>query len=910
MDMPADGILIESNEISTDESAMTGETDPINKNVFKHCLRKKQHLEQSGEKNLADKHEVPSPIVMSGTKILTGEGRMMVMVVGKESCIGKVKALLEKEEAEPTPLQQKLEKLADDIGRFGLYAAIVIVAVLLIRFTIFKIITKEWDTAEDLLKILDYFILGVLVVVLAIPEGLPLAVTLSLAFSVKKMLRDQNLVRKMEACETMGGANNICSDKTGTLTMNKMELSQVWNREVKVISTHSETHTEADLGTDPQYLEMFKIGALVNSTALLEPEEKGSSTEIALLKFFKKMGVSYDEYREKYEPKLKFPFSSSRKRMSVVVEYKGDAYLFIKGASEIVLKSSDSWYNTGSGEVEPISHQVNQELNTVITKMAQNSLRTLCIGYKKLAAHDDLEKKNDKGVFDCEQSNITLISVIGVRDNPRKEVPGAIQKCHKAGITVRMVTGDNIITAKAIAKDIGILTEDSDAIAMEGPDFVKLVGGIVCKKCRTNRCDCPTDSKKAKEEGTEMRIDTIANGDEFDKIKDKLLVLARSRPEDKYCLVTGLRERGDVVAVTGDGTNDAPALKKADVGFAMGIAGTEVAREAAAIILVDDNFNSIVAAVLWGRNIFDSIRKFVQFQLTVNVVAVTLTLLGAAIIESDILKPIQLLWINLIMDTLASLALATEEPTDELLDRKPHSRDEYIISKTMLKHIIGQSIFQLVVILFLVFAGEYWIPEYSDSYDTGVFKNDPGMKWHNGVVGGTVRSGRFYHPSGSDDYFPIFEEHRIYSRHLTFVFNTFVMMQIFDFFNARKLHEEVLIPSLSSTSSPASSTTPSSPWWWAPSSSSRSSSSPSPARPSASTATSVSPSSSGSSPYFFLHVDRYRFWLSDCVLPAEAAAVWQARPRPRGEWGYWQQEDAPAQAVCVITEAHRGTRVA
>ena len=222
-----------------------------------------------------------------------------------------------------------------------------------------------------------------------------------------------------------------------------------------------------------------------------------------------------------------------------------------------------------------------------------------------------------------------------------------------------MVTGDNIITAKAIAKDVGIVKEGEDFLAMEGPEFSRLVGGVVCSKCRTIVCDCPLTAKKAEEEGVEMRIDTVANAEEFDKIKDKLLVLARSRPEDKYCLVTGLKERGNVVAVTGDGTNDAPALKKADVGFAMGITGTQVAREAAAIILLDDNFSSIVKAVLWGRNIFDSIRKFVQFQLTVNVVAVVCTFIGAAFIEAQILKPIQMLWLNLIMDTLASLALAT-----------------------------------------------------------------------------------------------------------------------------------------------------------------------------------------------------------------------------------------------------------
>ena len=324
---------------------------------------------------------------------------------------------------------------------------------------------------------------------------------------------------------------------------------------------------------------------------------------------------------------------------------------------------------------------------------------------------------------------------------------------------------------------------------MEGADFIKIIGGVVCKKCRTPTCDCARTIKEAEEKNIELRIDTIANGEEFDKIKDKLLVLARSRPEDKYALVTGLKERGEVVAVTGDGTNDAPALKKADVGFAMGIAGTEVARESAAIILLDDNFNSIVKAVMWGRNIYDCIRKFIQFQLTVNVVAVSTTLVGAGVLKQEILKPIQMLWLNLIMDTLGSLALATEPPSEELLTRPPHSRDEYIISKTMFKHIIGQAIFQFIIIITLVFTAERYIPESVDAFDSTVFANNPSYKWHDGVVGGTIRSGRMKYVDGSWDYQNVYEKTMVISRHFTFIFNTFVMLQVFNFINAKKLHE-------------------------------------------------------------------------------------------------------------------------
>lgn len=327
---------------------------------------------------------------------------------------------------------------------------------------------------------------------------------------------------------------------------------------------------------------------------------------------------------------------------------------------------------------------------------------------------------------------------------------------------------------------------------MEGTDFIERIGGVICKKCEVKKCDCPINTKEAEKRGLtseDVRIDTIQNKEEFKLITDHLLVLARSRPEDKYALVTGLKENDNVVAVTGDGTNDAPALKKADVGFAMGINGTEVAKEASAIILLDDNFESIVKAVLWGRNIYDSIRKFVQFQLTVNVVAVGITLIGAALLKQEILKPIQMLWVNLIMDTLGSLALATEPPTESLLERKPHKRDDYIISPTMYKHILGQALFQITVLVFLVFWGEHIIPEYSDSFDSSSgFQSS-----YKYGADGMARSGRMLKINGKVDYEDIFEATKVYSRHSTFIFNTFVMMQIFNFINSRKIHDEVSV---------------------------------------------------------------------------------------------------------------------
>ena len=513
MEVPADGIVLEASDLTCDESAMTGEADPIKKLTLRDCVIRQSEVEESGEKNLADRHEIPTPVLMSGTKVLSGEGKMVVIVVGKESCIGRVREKIEQEENQPTPLQSKLEKLAGDIGKFGLYSAIVIMVVLLIRFAVVKGTTKTWDTGADLGKLLNYLLIAITVVVLAIPEGLPLSVTLSLAFSVRRMLADQNLVRKMQACETMGGANNICSDKTGTLTMNQMNLSQVWNAQTKIIDIHKKTLEENDLSINAEFNELFKVATLVNSSAMLFPEEKGSSTEIAILKFFDKMNCKYEDFRVKYDVKHKFPFSSTRKRMSVVVNYKEDATLFIKGASEIVLGSCTQWFNSQNGQIEPISEEQQVNIKKVIHSMAENSLRTLCLGYKKLMAHDDLEVKDAKGVYECEKDNIILIAVIGVRDEPRKEVPGAIRQCHKAGITVRMVTGDNIVTAKAIAKECGIIVEGKQYLAMQGPEFNKMVGGVICSKCKTLVCPCPTTKKRAEEESVDLRVDTIANGE-------------------------------------------------------------------------------------------------------------------------------------------------------------------------------------------------------------------------------------------------------------------------------------------------------------------------------------------------------------------------------------------------------------
>ncbi|CAD8110921.1 unnamed protein product [Paramecium sonneborni] len=800
MEIPADCLVVEAAELTSDESAMTGETDPIKKDTYVNC--KKQRDKLKDQQNSCGRHDVSSPVMLSGTKVLSGEGKMIVVVVGDSSCVGKISSLLATEDVQTTPLQEKLEAIAQDVGKFGLVSSALILFILLLRFAIERIKDNSFEK-DHIKEMLNFIIISITVIVVAIPEGLPLAVTLSLAYSTKRMLKDNNLVRKMAACETMGGADMVCSDKTGTLTQNKMFMVSIWNDTLMDIDVYNE---QLNLSTyfPSQMHDLYVQASIVNGTAMIRPEEKGSKTEIAMILFAEKCGIIYEKERELHVASMKIPFSSKRKRMAMIIGKR----LVIKGASEIILEGCNKLHSKSQGIIS-IDSMVRQNIEKAIENMASKSLRTIGLAYRELDGTEDLTNKNDKGVYNVETENLILIAIVGIKDILRPEVPGAVASCKTAGIKVRMVTGDNKITAKAIAKECGILIDENQSLVLEGPDFVNRIGGVICKWCKTAICDCPRDQTTAKQIGKQVRVDTIKNGEEFDKLYPFLDVLARSRPEDKYALVTGLLERGHVVAVTGDGTNDAPALKKADVGFAMGIAGTEVARESASIILLDDNFSSIVKAVMWGRNIYDSIKKFLQFQLTVNVVAVTMTLISSVLLKQEVLEPIQMLWVNLIMDTFASLALATETPTEELLQRKPHNRNEYMISQKMFKHIIGQAIFQMIVMLVLLFSAQDFIPEFKGQEDDSKdFQGKLQYKYSNTQYDDKLKihscpnyqdycnlvsfSTDFY-VDGSENYEAFYKETYIPSRQFTVIFNTFVMMQLFNFMNARRIKDELNI---------------------------------------------------------------------------------------------------------------------
>ncbi|CAJ1912870.1 unnamed protein product [Sphenostylis stenocarpa] len=644
--VPADGIFISGYFLLIDESSLSGESEPVNVNEEK-------------------------PFLLSGTKVQDGQGKMLITTVGMRTEWGKLMETINEGGEDETPLQVKLNGVATVIGKIGLIFAILTFVVLTIRFLVEKALNGEfssWST-DDAMKLLDFFAIAVTILVVAVPEGLPLAVTLSLAFAMKKLMNDKALVRHLSACETMGSASCICTDKTGTLTTNRMVVTKTWICEKSMQIKGKESADELKTST-PEGVQNILLQAIFQNTSAEVVKDKdgketilGTPTESALLEFGCLLGADFDAYAQRREYKiLKVePFNSVRKKMSVLVGLPGGGVrAFCKGASEIILKMCDKIINC-NGEVVDLPEDRANNVFGVINDFASEALRTLCLAFK-----DINETHGDANIPGC---GYTLIALVGIKDPVRPGVKEAVQICIAAGITVRMVTGDNIHTAEAIAKECGILTEGG--VAIEGPKFRDL------------------------------------SSEETKDVIPRIQVMARSLPLDKHKLVNNLRSMfGEVVAVTGDGTNDAPALREADIGLAMGIAGTEVAKESADVIIMDDNFTTIVDVVKWGRSVYINIQKFVQFQLTVNVVALVINFFSACITGSAPLTTVQLLWVNLIMDTLGALALATEPPNDGLLKRPPVARGANFITKPMWRNIIGQSIYQLIILAILNFDGK------------------------------------------------------------------------------------------------------------------------------------------------------------------------------------------------------------
>jgi Ca2+-transporting ATPase len=749
--IPADSVLFEG-ELECDESSITGESDTLKKTPVEVALCDyENHLptkEDLGSHDISFK----DPYLISGSTVLAGLGNAVVTAVGENSIHGRTMMGLS-QEAETTPLQERLDNLAEGISKYGFLAALLLFIILFIRFCVDIAPGGSLHEANSTKKgkeFLDILIVAITIVVVAVPEGLPLAVTLALAFATTRMAQNGNLVRVLRSCETMGGATAVCSDKTGTLTENRMTVvrGSIGLDEKHAPLEFDDRHVQSGIETLPGSREIIEkiplncsvficTNILLNSTAFEngdydeekaqqareKPKRKpllmqlftksapqqqqlgnvsepflGNKTESALLIFAKKKfkifeQSSLDEQRKENEGNIVqvIAFESSRKWAGLVMKIDNGYRLYVKGAAEIIFRNCAYEYDCNGDRVK--LDRTMRDLNLYkIDEFAGEALRTIALAHRDFEGIDswpppefasenvnsneadpDLLINTKKGVSEDKQLIMDLL--VGIQDPLKRCVDEAVLQCKRAGVTVRMVTGDNLITAKAISKSCNILTPDdlsNEYATMEGPEYRKL---------------SPPERRR---------------------ITPHLRVLARSSPEDKRVLVDTLKKLGEVVAVTGDGTNDAPALRLADVGFSMGISGTEVAREASDIILMTDDFTDIVQAIKWGRTVAISIKKFIQFQLTVNITACVLTFVSAIASPEghSVLTAVQLLWVNLIMDTLAALALATDKPDDAFLNRKPAGRTSRLISTSMWKMIIGQACTQLIITFVLYFAGK------------------------------------------------------------------------------------------------------------------------------------------------------------------------------------------------------------
>jgi len=697
--VPADGVLISGHSLAIDESSMTGESKIVTKD-----------------------HK--SPFLMSGCKVADGYGTMLATSVGINTEWGLLMASISEDNGEETPLQVRLNGVATFIGVVGLVVAVSVLVILLGRF--FTGHTKDdeekvefiagktslGDAVDGAIKI---FTVAVTIVVVAVPEGLPLAVTLTLAYSMRKMMADKALVRRLSACETMGSATTICSDKTGTLTFILMTVVEAYICGKKIDPPNNTS--ELPSGVTSLLIE----GVAQNTTGSVflpeggkDVEVSGSPTEKAILQWGVNLGMNFEAVRLESSIIHAFPFNSEKKRGGVAVK-RPDSQVHVhwKGAAEIVLAACTTYMDSNE-QLVPLDDEKVEYFKKAIIDMASGSLRCVAIAYRPLKGETVPTDEEELSIWELPEGDLVLLAIVGLKDPCRPGVKDAVQLCVKAGVKVRMVTGDNLQTAKAIALECGILGSKADATE---PNLI---------------------------EGKSFRALSEAQRLE---IADKISVMGRSSPNDKLLLVQALRKRGHVVAVTGDGTNDAPALHEADIGLAMGIQGTEVAKESSDIIILDDNFASVVKVVRWGRSVYANIQKFIQFQLTVNVAALVINVV-AAVSSGDVpLTAVQLLWVNLIMDTLGALALATEPPTDHLMDRLPVGRREPLITNIMWRNLLVQAIYQVSVLLVLNFRGIEILHS----------QHDP-------------------------------DKHAVKEKN-TLIFNAFVFSQIFNEFNARKPDE-------------------------------------------------------------------------------------------------------------------------
>ena len=601
-EVPADGELLTCTDLQINESTLTGE--PITE----------KNLEGSGD------GAYPRNVVLRSTMVMNGRGEFVVTAVGDATEIGKVAQKSTEQTSVKTPLYVQLDKLASMISKVG---SVVSVAAFVI-FLVHDVLTNPVWGGKDYFYmaeiVLGYFMMAVTLIVMAVPEGLPMAVTLSLALNMRRMLKSNNLVRKLHACETMGAVTVICTDKTGTLTQNQMQVDELLQKDDNA--------------------QLLDVAIALNSTAELDEDKAiGNPTESALLLWLKSQGKDYKEIRQQAKVLKQQPFSTEKKYMATIAEVSDKKYLLVKGAPEIVLS---------------LCQMEERERNQALRELDEwqhKAMRTLAFAFKEIEADLNISQLlSDK--------NFTLQALVAITDPIRKDVPAAVKECRRAGIEVKVVTGDTAATALEIGKQIGVFEDEAENIGADG-DMTSLDQQMI----------------------TGEQWEALSDEEAYERAKD-IRVMSRARPTDKQRLVAMLQKRGDVVAVTGDGTNDAPALHYAHVGLSLG-SGTSVAKEASDMTLLDDSFKSIANAVMWGRSLYRNLQRFLFFQLVVNVVALLLVLGGSVIGTEMPLTVTQILWVNLIMDTFAALALASLPPSHEVMQDKPRKGSDFIITKSM-----------------------------------------------------------------------------------------------------------------------------------------------------------------------------------------------------------------------------------
>ena len=624
-EVPADGELIVCNDLQMNESTLTGE--PVTE----------KSLEGGGD------GAYPRNVILRSTMVMNGRGEFVVTAVGDATEIGKVAKKSTEQTSVETPLHMQLDKLAKMISKVG---SVVSVAAFFI-FLIHDILTNPAWGGKDYFYmaeiVLNYFMMAVTLIVMAVPEGLPMAITLSLALNMRRMLKSNNLVRKLHACETMGAVTVICTDKTGTLTQNKMQVSAL----------------ELKQGDEA----LLDTAIALNSTAELNDGKPiGNPTESALLLWLDAQGKNYEELRKQVNVLKQLPFSTERKMMATLAEVDGETYLFVKGAPEIVMKKciiEDRMLRQSAEELDEWQHK---------------AMRTLAFAYKKIETSIMRTSRTSTAevVALLGANDLQLQAIAAIADPIRPDVPAAVQECRHAGIEVKVVTGDTAATALEIGKQIGVFEDEPENIGADG-SLTSLDQQMI----------------------TGEQWEALSDEEAYERAKD-IRVMSRARPTDKQRLVAMLQKRGEVVAVTGDGTNDAPALHYAHVGLSLG-SGTSVAKEASDMTLLDDSFKSIANAVMWGRSLYRNLQRFLFFQLVVNVAALLLVLGGSVIGTEMPLTVTQILWVNLIMDTFAALALASLPPSHEVMKDKPRKASDFIINKS-----IGFGILFCGIVFFLV----------------------------------------------------------------------------------------------------------------------------------------------------------------------------------------------------------------